>query len=190
MVPLYRVKIRSLSRSVNFGTNCSPSGMNRKSSRLTAPGLAALIRKIGTPGGSMFGRNGTPFRNSPMTLPNLTHSQDAGTISSGLSPPGINSTSCAFGDFLRTSTIRLIRDCADSTSEFSSRQSAVRRPEQAAARMDWRKRLSSVGSFSSRCWQASTWPNSFSSFATIRRCSASGGTTISSSNNASFGNED
>ena len=52
----------------------------------------------------------------------------------------------------------------------ASRQSAVRRPEQAAARTDWRKRLRREGILFNRSWQASTLARSFSSLATMRRC--------------------
>ena len=56
-----------------------------------------------------------------------------------------------------------------------SRQAAVRRPEQAAARTDCRKRLRIAGTFASLSRAASTRASRASTFETIRLCSAIGG---------------
>jgi hypothetical protein len=63
----------------------------------------------------------------------------------------------------------------------SFRQSSVSRPEQAAARTDWRKRLRSAGTFASRCRAAVAFASTASTFAAIRFCSASGGSRTGSS---------
>jgi hypothetical protein len=70
--------------------------------------------------------------------------------------------------------------------EYFSRQSAVRRPSQAAARMAWRKRLSRVGTWLSRSRIAFTWVSNASTAATIRRCSASGVLAIDKTGSSQF----
>ncbi len=61
-----------------------------------------------------------------------------------------------------------------SVFSHSSHHSAVSRPEHAAARTDWRKRLRSAGALPSRSRAALTRARSCSTFATIRFCSARG----------------
>ena len=60
-------------------------------------------------------------------------------------------------------------------SVCSSRQSAVSRPEQAAASTDCRNRFRIAGTLASRCRAAFTRASNASTFATMRCCSANGG---------------
>ena len=104
----------------------------------------------------------------------LEYAHPTGRLRYSVAPTGLISASIfaetgASSDSFRRKVI------ADLTSAFLRLQSAVRRPEQAAARTDWRKRLRVAGIFSSRSLQASTFARSFSSLATMRRCSFSGG---------------
>src|ERR1700730_8177222 len=125
--------------------------MNLTSLILTVPARAALILRIGVPGGCISGRSDTPFLNSPIAEPNDTHSQDPG-ISSGIRSLGIVSTLRAA--FLYS---RIWRRILTGREVFClARQSPVNFPEHAAARTDRRNRFRTFAAASNRCCDART----------------------------------
>jgi hypothetical protein len=99
--------------------------------------------------------------------------------SSGTSPSSEVSGSQGFLAFLILTFLseRILDNSflAASPTGFLSRQSSVRRPEQATARTDWRKRLRILGTLARRSRLASTRLKSSSILVTMRFYSGRGG---------------